>query len=99
MLTNGGDDGDIVLGIGWVEEGVEPPGPRGDLWGEVREELTEGGREGGREGRREVVSSLRLRILPMMVRTPNTRAEAAPTVMASVRKRNSNCCWVSLERM
>ena len=119
VLADGGDDGNVVLGIGRVEEGVEPAGPGGDLWEKAKEE-GEGGRERGggmegeregrkgeREGRREggrgeggeVVRSPGLRILPMIVRTPNTMADTAPTVMARVRKRNSNCCWLSLERM
>ena len=34
----------------------------------------------------------RERILPRMVRVPNTTAELTPTRMASVLKRNSNCC-------
>ena len=32
VLTDGGDDGDVVLGIGRIEKGVEPTRPRGDLW-------------------------------------------------------------------
>ena len=31
MLTDRGNDGNVVLGIGRVEEGVEPTSPRGDL--------------------------------------------------------------------
>ena len=31
MLTDRGYDGDIVLGIRWIKEGVEPPSPRGDF--------------------------------------------------------------------
>ena len=31
MLTDRGDDGDVVLGVGWVQERVEPSGPGRDL--------------------------------------------------------------------
>ena len=31
MLTDRGDDGDVVLSIGWIKKGVKPPSPRRDL--------------------------------------------------------------------
>ena len=31
MLTNGGNDGDVVLGVRGIQEGVEASGPRGNL--------------------------------------------------------------------
>ena len=40
MLTDGGNDGDVVLGIGGVQEGVETPRPGGNFLG---------GGEGGQE--------------------------------------------------
>ena len=37
VLTDGGNDGDIVLSIGWIQERVEPPSPRRDLCGLCQE--------------------------------------------------------------
>ena len=31
MLRHGGDDGDVVLGVGGIEEGVETASPGGDF--------------------------------------------------------------------
>ena len=84
MLTNRGNNGNVVLGIGGVQEGVKAASPGRDLWGKAVKLVAQAG----------VGHSL-----PKKVRVPPTITAAEDTNKMNDQNSVSNCARDNFDRM